>query len=88
MRRTAVLLVMLVASVVGNRMALSLSAQGVQPQTGDAGRIRIDLAKLGPQVGQQVPDFSLPDQTGKTWTRQSIMGRNGAMLVFFRSADW
>jgi peroxiredoxin len=46
------------------------------------------VAKLGPQVGQPVPDFSLKDQTGKTWTRQSIMGPRGAMLVFFRSADW
>ena len=35
-----------------------------------------------------MPDFSLKDQTGKTWTRQSIMGPKGAMLVFVRSADW
>jgi len=39
-------------------------------------------------VGQQVPDFSLKDQNGKVWTRQSILGSKGAMLVFFRSADW
>ncbi len=49
---------------------------------------KIDVSKLGPQVGEQVPDFSLKDQTGKTWTRQSIMGPKGAMLVFVRSADW
>ena len=51
-------------------------------------RTPIDISKLGPQVGQQVPDFSLKDQTGRTWTRQSILGPKGAMLVFFRSADW
>src|SRR5919108_4243123 len=51
-------------------------------------RTRIDVSKLGPQVGQQVPDFSLPDQTGRTRNLQSIMGRRGAMLVFLRSADW
>ena len=51
-------------------------------------RTPVDLSKLGPQVGEQVPDFSLPDQDGKTWTRQSIMGPNGAMLVFVRSANW
>ena len=51
-------------------------------------RTKIDVATLGPQVGQQVPDFSLNDQNGKTWTRQSILGPKGAMLVFFRSADW
>jgi hypothetical protein len=49
---------------------------------------KIDVSKLGPQVGERVPDFSLKDQNGKTWTLQSIMGPNGAMLVFFRSADW
>ena len=61
-----------------------LRAQQAQPPT----RTKVDLSKLGPQVGEQVPDFSLQDQNGKTWTRQSIMGRSGALLVFFRSADW
>ena len=51
-------------------------------------RTRIDVSALGPQVGEQVSDFSLPDQNGKIWTRQSIMGPNGAMLAFVRSADW
>ena len=49
---------------------------------------RVDLSKVGPQIGQRVPDFSLADQAGKTWTLQSVMGPKGAMLVFFRSADW
>jgi hypothetical protein len=51
-------------------------------------RTPIDVSKLGPQVGQRVPDFRLLDQTGKAQTLQSIMGRRGAMLVFVRSADW
>jgi hypothetical protein len=51
-------------------------------------RTRIDVSKLGPQVGQSVPDFSLSDQTGRVRTLQSIMGPRGAMLVFLRSADW
>ncbi len=49
---------------------------------------KIDVSKLGPQVGERVPDFSLKDQNGKTFTLQSIMGPKGAMLVFYRSADW
>jgi AhpC/TSA family len=49
---------------------------------------KIDVSKLGPQVGERVPDFSLKDQNGKTWPLQSIMGPKGAMLVFYRSADW
>jgi hypothetical protein len=49
---------------------------------------RIDVSKLGPQVGEHVPDFTLKDQNGKTWTLQAIMRPKGAMLVFYRSADW
>ena len=55
--------------------------QSVRPQ-------KIDVSKMGPQVGERVPDFSLKDQNGKLWTLQSIMGPKGAMLVFVRSADW
>lgn len=57
-------------------------------QTPSTGRTSIDVSKLGPQVGQRVPDFALEDQTGQTRTLASIMGPKGAMLVFFRSADW
>ena len=49
---------------------------------------KIDVAKLGPQVGERVPDFSLKDPNGQIQTLRSIMGPKGAMLVFFRSADW
>ncbi len=49
---------------------------------------RIDVSKLGPQVGERVPDFSLKDQNGRRWSLQSIIGPKGAMLVFYRSADW
>ena len=44
--------------------------------------------RFGPQVGETVPDFSLVDQFGETRTLQSLMGPNGLMLVFSRSADW
>ena len=51
-------------------------------------RTPIEVASLGPQVGERVPDFSLPDQTGRVWTRDSILGPNGAILLFYRSANW
>ena len=61
----------------------------LQPMAGQSQpRQKIDVSKLGPQVGERVPDFNLKDQAGKTWTLQSIMGPKGAMLVFLRSADW
>ena len=47
-----------------------------------------DVEVLGPQVGATVPDFSLPDQHGVTRSLKSLMGPKGAILVFYRSADW
>ena len=42
----------------------------------------------GPAVGTAVPQFLLPDQNGSVHTLQSILGPKGALLVFYRSADW
>jgi hypothetical protein len=47
-----------------------------------------DVSAIGPQVGQPVPPLSGTDQFGKPHTLASAMGPKGAMLVFFRSADW
>ena len=47
-----------------------------------------DVEQFGPQVGDIVPSFSLTDQHGQTQTLQSIMGPNGVMLAFSRSASW
>ena len=52
------------------------------------GRTPIDVASLGPQVGERVPAFSLPDQNGQIQTLESILGPNGAILLFHRSASW
>ena len=51
-------------------------------------RTPINVATLGPLVGEQVPDFSLSDQNGRVRTLDSILGPNGALLLFHRSADW
>ena len=51
-------------------------------------RLPIDVHSLGPQVGDTVPEFNLPDQSGQMRTIESIKGPNGAMLLFHRSADW
>jgi hypothetical protein len=48
----------------------------------------IDTSAIGPKVGERVPGFSGTDQFGKPHTLESSLGPNGAMLVFFRSADW
>ena len=51
-------------------------------------RTPIDVASLGPQVGERVPAFSLPDQNGRVRTLDYILGPKGAILLFHRSADW
>lgn len=44
--------------------------------------------KTGPAIGAKVPQFSLPDQDGQTRSLHDLMGPNGLLLVFSRSADW
>ena len=44
---------------------------------------------LGPPVGTKAPDIGTPlDQTGQPRTLADLMGKNGLVLLFFRSADW
>lgn len=42
----------------------------------------------GPPVGAHMQEFTLQDQNGKTQSLKSLLGPKGAMIVFFRSADW
>jgi peroxiredoxin len=71
-------------------IVLGLSTSATMQQTPPArpSAQRIDVDRLGPQQGDRVPDFQLQDSQGKVWTRSSIMGPKGAMLVFSRSVDW
>jgi hypothetical protein len=47
-----------------------------------------DAQQIGLAVGATAPGFSLVDQFGQNRTLESLMGSNGLVLVFFRSADW
>jgi hypothetical protein len=47
-----------------------------------------DINSLGPRLGARAPEFAGVDQFGRAQTLQSVLGPEGAMLVFFRSADW
>ena len=44
--------------------------------------------KTGPEVGERIPDFAALDQNGVRRTFDQIKGPNGALVFFFRSADW
>ncbi len=71
-------------AVVAALALLTVGRLGAQQPAGPA----IEVEKLGPQVGTMVPDFNLPDQHGAPRSLKSLMGPKGAIVVFFRSADW
>ena len=68
----------------GILVAFTFSIAGLASQS----PVSIDTSKLGPQVGSLVPDFAGVDQFGRSRTLATTVGPKGAMLVFFRSADW
>lgn len=68
----------------GVMAVLAVAAAGLAGQAPAA----VDTSKIGPQVGAVVPAFTGVDQFGKSHTLASTYGPKGAMLVFFRSADW
>ena len=39
-------------------------------------------------VGSKIPELAGVDQLGKRQNFESLKGRNGLVLLFFRSADW
>jgi hypothetical protein len=44
--------------------------------------------EYGPSAGSKMPTFELSDQNGKTRSLTSLLGPKGAVILFFRSADW
>jgi len=42
----------------------------------------------GVPAGKLAPPFRAQDQFGKEQTLASLVGPNGLVLLFFRSADW
>ena len=44
--------------------------------------------EYGPPIGSKMPAFRLHDQDGKQHSLASLLGPKGAVVVFFRSADW
>ena len=46
------------------------------------------LTDIGLPVGQKAPGFSALDQFGHQQSLETLKGKNGTVLLFFRSADW
>lgn len=67
---------------------LVVAAVALPAQAGAATQAGVDVDRLGPQVGETAPVFTLPDQGGVRRSLASLMGPEGLVLVFSRSADW
>ena len=76
-------LIVVVAAVLATTCLMQAEVQksGTPPPT-------IDLDRLGPQIGAHLADFTLRDQRGEAHPLKSLLGPKGALIVFFRSADW
>lgn len=76
------------ASIAGTACVLLLSLP-VQAQDG-FGEMPATSANwtTGPEVGEQIPAIAALDQNGVRRTFDDIKGPNGALVFFFRSADW
>ncbi len=42
----------------------------------------------GPEVGKPIPELNVRDQNNELKQFDDLRGRNGLLLLFFRTADW
>ena len=47
-----------------------------------------DNFPTGPEIGDPLPDFTLPDQHGTPINYSAVRGNGKALVVFHRSARW
>ena len=45
---------------------------------------QVPLSAQAPRVGEKAPEFSLPDQNGKSVALVDLLSPNGAVLIFYR----
>ena len=75
------------ALILGLALPTTDAGEARAPQSGGAAA-KINVESLGPKVGARLPDFTLRDQSGAPHSLKSMLGPKGAVIVFFRSADW
>jgi len=80
----------MVASMVARSAALALlvllAPDGSPRAQGSPAPVPIEAR--GPQVGSVAPPIRLRDQGDRERTLASLMGKQGLVLLFVRSADW
>jgi hypothetical protein len=45
---------------------------------------QVPTSAQAPRVGQKAPEFTLPDQTGKSVALGDLLSPHGAVLIFYR----
>jgi hypothetical protein len=78
--------ILMLSVALGPAGAAERQAPAGQAARPPAARVNVDV--LGPKVGERLPDFGLRDQHGNEQSLKSLIGPKGAIVVFFRSADW
>jgi hypothetical protein len=77
------------ANIVHEVLKRRAAGENVEPALwNDFVSAQNDALRSGPRIGEKVPDFKLPDQNGREHSLEQLMGPNGLLLVFVRSADW
>ena len=74
--------------VLGLSLAVAAATGAAARRQSNSPVAAVDVERVGPKVGEAIPDFSLRDQNGHVQSLKSLLGPKGASIVFFRSADW
>ena len=69
----------LAASLIAGHLLMALGAITAEPAAPE---------KVGLDVGQKAPAFTLKDQNDRDVALKSLLKKGPVALVFFRSADW
>ncbi len=70
-------------------LVFGLCASGFMPSNPQEGQAAPSKApEVGIAIGESAPAFKASDQFGQEQDSQKIAGKNGTVLLFYRSADW
>ena len=65
-----------------------VGAQTPQPAAAPEPWMNLPPTSTGLAIGDKIPSFRAPDQSGRIQDFNSIRGPKGAAIYFVRSADW
>jgi len=74
-----ILMVLLSSSIIVFSQESTNSNSQIDPELGFS---------TGPAIGEKVPAFNLPDQSGEQKSLKDLIGKKGAVIDFHRSAAW